>query len=122
MTFPTPTLMLPPPLPSVRLLLPLCQPSGNAAPERDRIHYATNSPKNPAKHYKRVNGGEPGMTRSMTGFASASGRHESWSWTAEIRSVNGRGFDLKLRTPEWIEGLEQTLRPLAQSRIARGTV
>ncbi len=62
------------------------------------------------------------MTRSMTGFASASGRHDGWSWTAEIRSVNGRGFDLKLRAPDWIEGLEQALRPMVQARVARGSV
>lgn len=62
------------------------------------------------------------MTRSMTGFASASGRHESWSWSAEIRSVNGRGFDIKLRMPDWIEGLEQAVRPMVQSRVSRGSV
>ncbi|MCU0856768.1 MAG: YicC family protein, partial [Rhodobacteraceae bacterium] len=37
----------------------------------------------------------------MTGFAAASGRHEDWSWTMEVRAVNGRGFDLKLRAPDW---------------------
>ncbi len=62
------------------------------------------------------------MTRSMTGFASAAGRHDSWSWTAEIRSVNGRGFDLKIRCPDWIDGLEQALRPAVQPKIARGNV
>lgn len=62
------------------------------------------------------------MTRSMTGFASASGRHGVWGWTAEIRSVNGRGLDLKLRVPDWIEGLEQALRPAVQGRVARGNV
>ena len=62
------------------------------------------------------------MTRSMTGFASGAGRHEDWTWTAEIRSVNGRGFDLKLRVPDWIEGLEPALRGALQARIGRGSV
>jgi uncharacterized protein (TIGR00255 family) len=62
------------------------------------------------------------VTRSMTGFAATGGRHDDWSWTAEIRAVNGRGFDLKLRIPDWIEGLEAALRALLQQRIGRGSV
>lgn len=62
------------------------------------------------------------MTRSMTGFAATVGRYEDWNWTAEIRSVNGRGFDLKLRLPDWIEGLEAALRAELQKRITRGSV
>jgi uncharacterized protein (TIGR00255 family) len=58
----------------------------------------------------------------MTGFASAGGRHEDWTWAAEIRSVNGRGFDLKLRVPDWVEGLEAALRSALQARITRGSV
>lgn len=62
------------------------------------------------------------MTRSMTGFAAATGRHEGWAWTVELRSVNGRGLDLKLRMPDWIEGLEAAVRGVIQSRVARGAV
>jgi uncharacterized protein (TIGR00255 family) len=58
----------------------------------------------------------------MTGFAAASGRHEDWSWTMEVRAVNGRGFDLKLRAPDWIDGLEPALRTALQTRIGRGSV
>jgi uncharacterized protein (TIGR00255 family) len=58
----------------------------------------------------------------MTGFATAAGRHGDWSWTAEVRAVNGRGFDLKLRAPEWIDGLEPALRAALQGRIGRGSV
>jgi uncharacterized protein (TIGR00255 family) len=58
----------------------------------------------------------------MTGFAAASGRHEDWSWTMELRAVNGRGFDLKLRAPDWIDGLEPALRSAFQARIGRGSV
>jgi uncharacterized protein (TIGR00255 family) len=58
----------------------------------------------------------------MTGFAAAAGRHDDWSWTAEVRAVNGRGFDLKLRIPDWIDGLEPALRAALQARIGRGSV
>ena len=58
----------------------------------------------------------------MTGFATAGGRFEDWTWTAEIRAVNGRGFDVKLRVPDWVEGLEPALRAALQARIARGSV
>ncbi|NNF92438.1 MAG: hypothetical protein HKM96_13700, partial [Boseongicola sp.] len=29
---------------------------------------------------------------SMTGFAAAQGAGQGWSWTVEMRSVNGRGL------------------------------
>ena len=58
----------------------------------------------------------------MTGFASVQGDHAAWSWTADIRSVNGKGLDLRLRTPDWIEGLEPETRKLFQARLTRGNV
>lgn len=62
------------------------------------------------------------MTRSMTGFASRSGAIEGWSWQWELRSVNGRGLDLRLRMPDWIEGLEQAVRKALTARLSRGSV
>jgi len=35
----------------------------------------------------------------MTGFASASGEHQGTNWVWEIRSVNGRGLDVRTRLP-----------------------
>ena len=58
----------------------------------------------------------------MTGFASAEGRHADWSWTVDIRSVNGKGLDLRLRLPDWIDGLETALRGLLGKAIGRGNV
>jgi uncharacterized protein (TIGR00255 family) len=58
----------------------------------------------------------------MTAFASgkgAQGRH-SWSW--DLRSVNGKGLDLRLRVPDWIEGLEAALRARLGARLSRGNV
>ncbi|MGR3659879.1 MAG: YicC/YloC family endoribonuclease [Paracoccaceae bacterium] len=62
------------------------------------------------------------MTNSMTGFAALEGAAEGWNWAWDIRSVNARGLDLRLRVPDWIEGLEQALRPMLQKSVARGNV
>ncbi len=58
----------------------------------------------------------------MTGFAARRGEGEGYRWRFEMRGVNGRGFDLRLRIPDWIEGLEQALRTAAGKAIARGNV
>lgn len=62
------------------------------------------------------------MINSMTGFAVAKGELSGWSWVWDIRSVNGRGLDVRMRVPDWIEGLEPALRPLIQQAVARGNV
>ncbi|QMU57604.1 MAG: YicC family protein [Boseongicola sp.] len=62
------------------------------------------------------------MPRSMTGFASFRGGFEAWRYSGDIRSVNGRGLDMRMRVPDWIEGLEPGLRKALQARLARGSV
>ena len=64
----------------------------------------------------------PSVTRSMTGFASQTGAWDDWSWTWELRSVNGKGLDLRLRLPDWIGGLEAALRARLQAAVSRGNV
>ena len=58
---------------------------------------------------------------SMTGFASRSGGGLGHEWHWEIRAVNGKGLDLRLRLPE-IEGLEAATRGAVQARISRGNI
>jgi len=58
----------------------------------------------------------------MTGFASGQGRFGRFSWTWEMRSVNGKGLDLRMRLPDWIEGLEPALKADITPHIARGNV
>ena len=58
----------------------------------------------------------------MTGFAAGTGALEPFRWTWDIRSVNGRGLDLRVRVPDWIDGLETALRPLIAARATRGNV
>jgi uncharacterized protein (TIGR00255 family) len=62
------------------------------------------------------------MIRSMTGFASANGVLAPHSWGWELRSVNGKGLDLRLRVPDWVDGLEAGLRKQLGADIARGNV
>jgi len=62
------------------------------------------------------------MIRSMTAFATTSGRDADHIWTWELRGVNGKGLDLRLRLPDWIPGLEQAVRTAVQGRVARGSL
>ena len=57
---------------------------------------------------------------SMTGFAESTGSHEGLRWRWEAKSVNGRGLDLRLRTPPGYDGLEAPARRLAAERFIRG--
>ncbi|MCK0148529.1 YicC family protein [Marivita sp. S6314] len=58
----------------------------------------------------------------MTGFASGQGEALGLSWTWDLRSVNNRGLDIRIRVPDWIEGLEQALRAMLSKRVARGSI
>lgn len=62
------------------------------------------------------------MTISMTGFAArrTSGAGHGWLW--DIRSVNGKGLELRMRVPDWIDGLEAALRAELQKALGRGNV
>lgn len=62
------------------------------------------------------------MTISMTGFATRKGAGAGHSWAWELRSVNGKGLDLRLRVPDWIEGLELALRAELGKALGRGNV
>ncbi|WP_299844830.1 YicC/YloC family endoribonuclease [uncultured Roseovarius sp.] len=58
----------------------------------------------------------------MTAFASGKGAFEAYSWAWELRSVNGKGLDLRLRVPEWIEGLEVAIRGRLGKAVSRGNL
>mgnify|MGYP000005818649 FL=1 len=62
------------------------------------------------------------MTHSMTAFASRVGTHGAVSWQWEMRGVNARGYDLRLRIPDGIDGLEPALRKAVGAVVARGNV
>lgn len=62
------------------------------------------------------------MTRSMTGFASLKGQGLGYGWLWDLRAVNGKGLEVRLRVPDWIEGLEAALRAEFQRAVQRGNV
>jgi uncharacterized protein (TIGR00255 family) len=62
------------------------------------------------------------MIQSMTAFASRTGDLGAWSWVWDLRGVNGRGLDLRLRLPDGLDGLEQAVRAQVGDRVARGNV
>ena len=62
------------------------------------------------------------MLQSMTGFAAGQGAKGDFGWTWEIRSVNAKGLDLRIRVPDWIEGLEAELRKQVSGALKRGNV
>ncbi|MEC9345468.1 MAG: YicC/YloC family endoribonuclease [Pseudomonadota bacterium] len=59
---------------------------------------------------------------SMTGFARVDGHCGAWDWILEVRSVNGRGLDLRFRMPSGLDAVEQGARKLLQARLGRGNV
>lgn len=69
---------------------------------------------------------------SMTGFARAQGATGergtgeratgSWRWSWELRSVNAKGLDVRLRLPSGFEELEAGARAAATRALSRGSV
>ncbi|WP_208948151.1 YicC/YloC family endoribonuclease [Segnochrobactrum spirostomi] len=59
---------------------------------------------------------------SMTGFARTAGTFHGQGWAWELRSVNGRSLDLRLRLPPGLDGLEAEVRARAGKRLTRGNV
>ncbi|MGH1356580.1 MAG: YicC/YloC family endoribonuclease [Thalassovita sp.] len=62
------------------------------------------------------------MLKSMTAFSSGTGESAAFSWSWELRSVNAKGLDLRLRVPDWIDGLETGLRARLGKALGRGSV
>jgi uncharacterized protein (TIGR00255 family) len=58
----------------------------------------------------------------MTGFARTQGEAAAASWVWELRSVNGRGLDVKLRLPAGLDALEPALRDATAKTLKRGNV
>ncbi len=57
---------------------------------------------------------------SMTGFARAQGEAQGVSWAWEVKSVNGRSLDLRLRLGPGFDAIEPELRALMAQRFRRG--
>ena len=59
---------------------------------------------------------------SMTGFARSEGDVLGISWVWEIKSVNGKSLDLRVRLGPGFDSLEPQLRALLTQRFRRGNV
>src|SRR5262245_30395510 len=60
--------------------------------------------------------------RSMTGFARSDGSGEGHRWTWELRSVNGKALDIRLRLPPGFDQLEFPARERVARSLTRGNV
>ncbi|MCJ8053512.1 YicC family protein [Shinella curvata] len=60
--------------------------------------------------------------QSMTGFSRVEGTSGRTRWAWELRSVNGKGLDLRLRLPPGLEALEADVRRLAGEAFSRGNL
>jgi uncharacterized protein (TIGR00255 family) len=58
----------------------------------------------------------------MTGYATREGAAPGYSWTWEVRGVNARGLDIRLRLPDGLGALEAELRKKIGAVAARGSV
>jgi len=57
---------------------------------------------------------------SMTGFARVGGARDAWRWAWELKTVNARGLDLRLRTPSGFDAVEVEARARLGKKLARG--
>ncbi len=62
------------------------------------------------------------LLASMTGFARAQGSTGSYGWAWELKSVNAKGLDLRLRLPQGWDAIELPVRAAISKSLARGTV
>ncbi len=60
--------------------------------------------------------------KSMTGFSRCQGANSEAQWTLELRSVNGKNLDLRLRLPTAMEQLDTEFRKRLTTSLARGNV
>ena len=59
---------------------------------------------------------------SMTGFARCHGVSGPYAWAWEVKSVNGKGLDLRLRLPPGWDAIEVPVRARAAETLARGSI
>lgn len=59
---------------------------------------------------------------SMTGFARRGGEHETFRWNFEIKSVNNKGLEVRVRIPPFLDGFDLALKKETGKALARGSV
>jgi uncharacterized protein (TIGR00255 family) len=59
---------------------------------------------------------------SMTGFARSQGLSAPYTWAWEVKSVNAKSLDLRLRLPPGWDAIEVPVRARAADKLARGAL
>ncbi len=59
--------------------------------------------------------------KSMTGFARTAGHQDRFRWAWEVKAVNAKGLDLRLRVPPNFDQVETEARARLSKRLSRGT-
>lgn len=62
------------------------------------------------------------MIKSMTGFSKTEVSAEGMKITVEIKSLNGKGFDINFRMPRQLSHREIEMREFFRNNISRGTI
>lgn len=58
----------------------------------------------------------------MTGYARTQGQDDAVTWIWEVKSVNGRGLEMRTRLPSGYDHLDLTVRDAVQKRFKRGNL
>jgi uncharacterized protein (TIGR00255 family) len=58
----------------------------------------------------------------MTGFARIDGAEDGYNWVWELRSVNSRSLDVRLRLPNGMDHIETGIRNVISERLTRGNI
>ncbi len=62
------------------------------------------------------------MILSMTGFGRSKSEHKGKSYTIEVKTLNGKQSDIRLKSPNYLRSKEMTLRKLIMDDVMRGKV
>lgn len=60
--------------------------------------------------------------KSMTGFARSAGSNEEAQWSIELRTVNHKGLDLRVRVPSGMDTLDAEMKKRLSTYLNRGSV
>lgn len=63
-----------------------------------------------------------GKLSGMTGFGRSGGEADWGSWVWELKSVNGRGLDIRSNTPPGFDGIDRSARQKLSKALSRGNI
>jgi uncharacterized protein (TIGR00255 family) len=58
----------------------------------------------------------------MTGFARRGGEIAAFRWNLEIKSVNNKGLEVRLKNPSFLDGFDLELKKRVSAALTRGSV